>query len=380
MHLFKVRLKCLLRDRTILFWTLFFPIILATFFNFTLAKANYDLEISTIKIGVVESSNYPTGFLELLENVEFDHGQKMFSVNSSNLEILIDALDHNQITGYIEITSDNVFHLTVKEGGINATILKSFIDEYLQTESMINTLIINALDPQDIDKVIADLSKNANYLTADNKGTNTPTYMLTYFYSLLGMALIYGGYWGVNEIINVQANLSPRGMRISVSPTKRLKLLLINMGCAFLIHISEILVFLAYVTLVLGINFGSDFFLIILLCILGSITGISFGAFIGISLKRASEGVKVGITTVVGILGGALSGMMYPNIKYWVSTKLPILSYINPVSIITDGLYSLYYYPTKDRYVTNIIILAIMAVVFITGTYLNFRSDSYESV
>ena len=54
--------------------------------------------------------------LELLENAEFDHGQKMFSVNSSNLEILIDALDHNQITGYIEITSDNVFHLTVKEG------------------------------------------------------------------------------------------------------------------------------------------------------------------------------------------------------------------------------------------------------------------------
>ena len=49
MHLFKVRLKCLLRDRTILFWTLFFPIILATFFNFTLAKANYDLEISIIK-------------------------------------------------------------------------------------------------------------------------------------------------------------------------------------------------------------------------------------------------------------------------------------------------------------------------------------------
>ena len=74
-----------------------------------------------------------------------------------------------------------MFSFNSKRRGINATILKSFIDDYLQTESMINTLIINALDPQDIDKVIADLSKNANYLTADNKGTNTPTYMLTYF-------------------------------------------------------------------------------------------------------------------------------------------------------------------------------------------------------
>ena len=42
--------------------------------------------------------------------------------------------------------------------------------------------------------------------------------------------------------------------------------------------------------------------------------------------------------------------MMIIDIKYWMQTNLPILTYINPVSLITDGLYALYYYDNLSRY------------------------------
>lgn len=379
MYLFKTRLKILLRSKSIVFWTLFFPIILSIFFKFTLANVGVDTLVETFNVGVIENTTYPMGFLDILKSVEYSENYKVFSVKMADLDAIKNDLDQNKIVGYVEYDEDSEqFFLTVKEGGIYATILKSFLDEYVQTTAMVKNIIIKS--PANLDRVLAELEENIDYLRVDNKGTNNPTYMLTYFYALLGMAIMYGGYWGITEITDLQANLSAKGIRMSISGTKRIKLLLINMLSAFLIHIAEIMIFLLFVNFVLGISFGEDTFLIILLCILGSIAGISFGAFIGIVLKRSSEGTKTAITTLVGILGGALSGMMYPNIKYWVRVNFPILSYINPVGAITDGLYSLYYYPTKDRYFMNMGILLIMSIVFIVGTYLNFRRDDYESV
>jgi ABC-2 type transport system permease protein len=131
---------------------------------------------------------------------------------------------------------------------------------------------------------------------------------------------------------------------------------------------------------VIGVTFGNNLPYVMLLCVLGSFTGISFGAFIAIILRKSSEGMKVAVTSITGVLGGFLSGMMNANVKYFIDTEFPIVSRINPVNVMTDGLFSLYYFPTKERYFTNIMILGIMIVVFVTVTYINFRRDDYESL
>ena len=43
-HVFKYRLKCLLRDRITLFWTLIFPLVLGTLFHFTFGHLTSDAE------------------------------------------------------------------------------------------------------------------------------------------------------------------------------------------------------------------------------------------------------------------------------------------------------------------------------------------------
>ena len=50
-----------------------------------------------------------------------------------------------------------------------------------------------------------------------------------------------------------------------------------------------------------------------------------------------------------------------------------LLIKVNPVSMITDGFYSLYYYDTLERYFFNIVSLLIFSIVAIAISYRGLR-------
>ena len=75
-----------------------------------------------------------------------------------------------------------------------------------------------------------------------------------------------------------------------------------------------------------------------------------------------------------------LAGMMLAEMKYIIAKNVPILGKINPVTMITDALYSLYYYSTLDRYWYNIISLAIFTVIMIVISYVFIRRKKYDSI
>lgn len=378
MHIFKMRMLVLLRNKIVLFWTLLFPIALATFFNFAFANVLKSEEFITIPVAIVENDNLDNEFVNLMQTIEYGSTKKMYNIKvMSNDEGLIE-LDKETIIGIIEFDDEANILLRVKSGGIQATILKSFLDEYIQTTEAIYSLSI--ISDNDINVIMADLFNNQNYLSDVETDTNPALVILIYFFSLIGMALVQGGYWGTMAMIDLQANLSPRGMRVVISGKNKFSLLYIHLLASFLIHITEILLFLLYMVFILKINFAINIWGLAITCILGSLTGITFGAFLGISLKKAREGTKVLITTLTGVLGGFLSGMMNPGIKYFVHTKLRFLEFINPVGVINDALYSLQYFQTRERFYLNILILVGMIIVFSSFTYLQFRRDTYESV
>ena len=66
--------------------------------------------------------------------------------------------------------------------------------------------------------------------------------------------------------------------------------------------------------------------------------------------------------------------------KYIIDKNVPLLNKINPVNMITDGLYSLYYYSSFNRYYFNIISLVIFSVIMITISYLSLRRQQYDSI
>lgn len=56
--LYTNRIKCLLRDKALVFWTLLFPLILATLFHFAFSNILSDHNFKAIPVAVIENEDY----------------------------------------------------------------------------------------------------------------------------------------------------------------------------------------------------------------------------------------------------------------------------------------------------------------------------------
>jgi ABC-2 type transport system permease protein len=376
MHILKTRLLCLFRDRVVIFWALIFPIILSTFYSLAFKNIAAGNVFGTINIAVVDNEDLDANLYKTMEEVEISENKKMFNAQKVSKDEAFKLLEDKKVTGIVEVNEGKV-SLTVNNSGLYQTIAKAFLDEYLQTTAAVTNLIdISSKNPQ---VIIDDIMNSKDYVTykTDNKVANA---ILVMYFSVIGMALIYGGFWGTENIINLQANLSTKGIRVAISPVNRFKMILIYTLAAFIVHFMIILIFLAYLNFALGVDFGDKLIYVLIVSALGSLTGITYGSFIAIALKKVSKGVKIMVTTFTGIIGGFFSGMMMVDMKYIFQTKVPVLNYINPVGVITDALHTINYFGVTSRYFLNIGILAIMVIAFTVGTFLFYRRDSYESV
>ena len=381
-HNYIYRLKCILRDKQVMFWTLLFPIILATLFNLSLRNISSAETFSKIKIGIINNEEFSkeTVFKEAISSVsnsDKNPGKSnLFDVKYTSKEEAERLLNDNKIEGYIYF--DNGLKLFVKKSGLNQTIIKSFLDDYKETSSTIQTII--SRDPStDHSKLISSVSDRTEFLKEVQSSKSAPDPAVNYFYTLIAMACLYGGFMGLNEVIAIQGDLSPQGARVNVAPTHKLKVFTVSIMAAATVQLFVIFVLLAFLTFILKINFGTQIGYILLTCIIGTLTGVTFGTCIA-SVVKAGEGVKVGLLIGLSMLMSFLSGMMYDKMKYIVNTKVPILGYLNPANLITDCFYSLYYYNNHIQFFKDIILLCGFTAVFGIITYLVLRRQKYASI
>jgi ABC-2 type transport system permease protein len=151
------------------------------------------------------------------------------------------------------------------------------------------------------------------------------------------------------------------------------------MLAATTIQLAELLLLLAFIVGVLGISFGDQLGYIALACVIGSLTGVTFGTFIAATVKK-SEGIITGILIGSTMTMSFLAGMMSADIKYLVATKMPILGYLNPANLITNSFYALYYYNTPTQFFINILLLCGFTLLFSATTYFVLRRQTYASL
>ena len=63
-----------------------------------------------------------------------------------------------------------------------------------------------------------------------------------------------------------------------------------------------------------------------------------------------------------------------------IEHNVPIINRINPAALIVDSLYALNIYDTYDRYIQNIVVLAIMSVILLSVSFLILRRNKYASL
>jgi ABC-2 type transport system permease protein len=375
-HIFTTRLKCLMRDKQLVFWTLVFPLALATFFNMAFSNLNAQENFNPINLAVVDNEAYrqDEGFREVLTGMS-EGEDRLFNLTTATREEAGRLLEDGDITGFVTVGSPP--ELTVRGSGINQNIIKIFLDSYSQTTSSVHA--ISSQDPSSVPALMEEVGNRMEYTKEVSATGANPNNVLNYFYSLLAMACMYGGFFGNREIMDIQADLNPLAARVNVSPVHKLKAFIYSISASLLIHFVSLLVLLAYLYFILRIDFGERTGFVLLTTFIGSIVGVSFGAFIS-AVVRKDENTKISILIGVSMLGSFLAGMMFADIKYILNQRVPIIAYINPIALITDAFYALYYYDGYDRYILNMSILTAFIAVFWVGTYLILRRRKYASL
>jgi len=384
-HIFMYQIKVLLRKRTLLFWNLMFPIILGTLFYFAFSNTNKAQFFSSIPVAVVYEKGADQNFKTVLEAVSKSDNNKQNAGTSEqlfSLHIVSDEkeakelLSGGKIEGYI--LAGTAEKLVIKENGYNQTIIKSFLDRYLQRSAIIQDIMTESNGQADAQK-ISDVLGMSNRVQALDFAKGKVDYILIAFYSLLAMGAMNGSSMGIHMIAKLQANQSTKAARSNMGPISKHKLFFSNLAALYLISIIMNAIIFLYVHFALHVSFGNDYLHILITLFLSVLTGISFGTAIGCIVKE-KESVKISISTSLIMLGAFLSGMMSVGIKYEVQQHAPLLAKINPLNLITDAYYAVYYYKTYTRFWENIATLTLITVLFLGITIIVYRRQQYESL
>lgn len=390
-HNFKYAFKTLFKNRMLIFWTFAFPIILGTLFNMAFSNIENSEKLDIINIAIINNDDFEnneafkTSFEELGDENNED---RLFNTQYTTEEKAKELLDNGEIVGYMKLKEDKPI-LTFATSGINETIFKYVTEEIEQTID-----IIKNLSETETQKQITSGNYNINYEEIYNKvielakedkvklkniSNSNLSYTMIEFYTLIAMTCLYGGMLSMVSINQTLANMSNKGKRIAVSPTKKGTIILSSLLASYIAQLIGLAILFVYTLFVLKVDYGDNTSLIILLAMIGSFAGLTLGTFVG-TLFKTNENAKTGILIALTMFWCYLSGMMGITMKYVVDKNVPIINKINPASMITDGLYSLYYYDTFDRYWFNIISLLIFAFVLMLISFFSLRRQKYDSI
>lgn len=390
-HNFKYAFKTLFKNRMLIFWTFAFPIILGTLFNMAFSNIENSEKLDIINIAIINNDDFEnneafkTSFEELSDENNED---RLFNTQYTTEEKAKELLDNGEIVGYMKLKEDKPI-LTFATSGINEIIFKYVAEEIEQTSD-----IIKNLSETETQKQITSGNYNINYEEIYNKvielakedkvklkniSNSNLSYTMIEFYTLIAMTCLYGGMLSMVSINQTLANMSNKGKRIAVSPTKKGTIILSSLLASYIAQLIGLAILFVYTLFVLKVDYGDNTSLIILLAMIGSFAGLTLGTFVG-TLFKTNENAKTGILIALTMFWCYLSGMMGITMKYVVDKNVPIINKINPASMITDGLYSLYYYDTFDRYWFNIISLLIFAFVLMLISFFSLRRQKYDSI
>ena len=385
-HNFKYSLKTLFKSKDLLFWTFIFPLILGTFFKLAFSNIEKSETFDVINIAIIDSSNYQDNkiYQEVFETLSDKNNEnQVFNLEVTDLKEANSLLEEKEIIGYLEFLDDDI-KITVKKNGIDETILRYVVSEIQSRQVLIETLVKEEIKqdsfPLDYEEIYSKIDALMNEeVTLQDISKNNLSYTMIEYYTLIAMAALYGGIIALTIMNAKLPNMQAVGKRTAVAPIKKGELIVSSLLASYVIQLMGLAILFIYTILVLKVDYGTHFILVIVLALVGSLAGLTTGVGVA-TLLKTNENAKIGILIALTMLECFLSGMMGITMKYIIDKNIPILNLINPANMITDGLYSLYYYDTFNRFYFNIFSLLIYSLVIIGLSVIKLRRQKYDSL
>ena len=373
-NLIKYSFLAKIRDFSLVFWPFVFPLVLTTAMYFSIGQMK-ESDFETIPVAIVtQSTGEEDVFQEYLETMG-DDKEALINVRPMAEEEAVTALENGDIEGIFYSREEP--SLTVGGSGLAQSILQMILESYTEGKQTLED--VSKIHPDRMEAAIRQMSDYGSVTEEVSLGGRTTNTTAQFFYAMIGMACLYGCFIGYQSAMDLQANLSALAARRCVSPVHRMRWLLSETAVSFGIHFVNMLVLLAYMKYILRLEFAGSYAEMIPVVIIGSMIGVTMGMFIT-SIGKMGESVKIGIMISVSLALSFLAGLMNADIKNVIDRNVPLLNRINPAALISDALYCLNVYDAPERYMQDMVILFVMCVLLLTGTFLIVRRERYGSI
>lgn len=382
---FLYTIKILMRAKVSIFWTLVFPILLATFMYMAFGNIyEQDEMFRNIKVAVVTEDESANGLNYMLDALS-DGDDALLSVARMSESDAEKLLADEEVEGIIY--TDDV-KLTVAESSVNASILETVLSEYKQYEHALKDIYKDGIGLQqymsgtsgvdDMSDIVEKLSEQRSYYTEKASTEGSQNVYNNYFYAIFAMSCLFASLSSIEMMGNLQANVSATGKRKNVSPQRKMTFVLAEFAALLIIHFVVEVISFIYMSCI-GVDFGDRVWEILLTLFVGCFIGLAIGVIVG-AISKLAEGTKIGIVIGISMVMSILSDLCINGVKYEIQQHVPIINKLNPAALISDSFYALNVYSDHQVFTENIVIMTIEAVVLIAVGILMVRRNRYASV
>lgn len=378
-HVFRYRMLCILRDPEGMFWNAAFPFILTILFAFILLPLGKESDIEPIPVAIVANDVWEQSpaLREALSEVSSSEN-RLLEVRETDRETAERMLEDFSVAGIYIPDTVHGLRLLVNRSGMDQSILQSFADTYLQVSGNVSKL--SEEHPRESGRIAEELSGfNADRYFAEDPYRREGNWAAVYFFTIIGMTIMYNMTFTIDQLTRVQGNLSAQGARQQASPASHITVVLSIMLAVYIVQAVTMALLVLFMDKVVGIALLRHAGPLALLLAVACFTSIALGACVTVYLPLNAE-TKIGLAIGVSLMLSFFAGMMSPEVRYAIVTGLPHLSRLNPVELIADSLYSVYFYGNIPALRENAAILAAIGAVATVLAALRVRRTSYASM
>ena len=382
-HNYKYAFKTLIKSKEMVFFSFSFPFILALLFNMAFAKLHDYDTFDPLNVAVVNDEAYQKdiAFSQAFKGLS-EGDERVFNTQYVEKEKAEELLENGDVEGYVFI-EDNEAKVKIKENGTMTTVLVLAVEQISQSVDAVNDIAMDEIQRADgaVDipaiyaQVAAKISEAQPNIKDDSRVMNI---VAIEFYTLIAMAIMQGAMVSSDMINRCLPNISNRGKRVAIAPTRKSIILLSSLLAGYTMLFICVVLLILFIRFVLGIELGDNLGLILVHSAIGSLAATAMGMWLSIILKTNDAAKNVIIMTITMV--GCMFAGMFGGQKVFFDELLPIVNKISPVGMITDGFYSLYYYDDLNRFIVNVVGLLIIAGIFFALSIRGLRRQRYDSI
>lgn len=264
---------------------------------------------------------------------------------------------------------------------VNRAILESVATSYLQSEALIEELAthdpVALSDPTTIENALG-LSVSVREVSLTHA---QPDSMVRFYYALLGMASIFAAQLAGESVWRLQPTSSAAGARRTVSSTSRMRLLIPTIGACWAVSTTFLAIAFGYICLTAHIDFSGREGLCLVGIAAASLLSCGIGALVGALPGRMGSDSRRGILTALTCLLSLFAGLYgEPTMELadTIAQALPAATWLNPVCLIRDLFYTVYYYDTLIPFSLRLSACAGIAAVLLAVSAACMRRSAHE--